>query len=209
VLTMGVLDSYQAGTSTQQATFTDSTGTVQNPNPIPFGTGGRVQIWLTTANFYKFVLCVQNDGPSCAAGDILFTVDQIPGGLSGGGNAGSPFIGVFISGTVSPATSGAVRVASGDSVCWRNAAGSANLCFSKDSNDLLSWTGGSLKFPEVGAPTGVASFDILWADNTAHRWKMANNGGSLVQVVGSGNDIDTTDAVTKWHFGATQVPLSA
>src|SRR5215472_13565443 len=62
VLTLGVLYSFQAGTSTQQATFTDSTCTVQNVNPITFGVGARVALWLTTANFYKFVLCALNDG---------------------------------------------------------------------------------------------------------------------------------------------------
>src|SRR6266581_7046184 len=77
-LTNGVLYSYQAGTTTQQATFTDSSGTVQNTNPVAFGSGGRAQIWLSVGSFYKFVLCLQNDGPFCAAGDILFTVDQVP-----------------------------------------------------------------------------------------------------------------------------------
>src|SRR6202043_2858623 len=61
-LTSGVLYSYQAGTTIQQATYTDSTGTIQNPNPITFTTGARVGIWLTSAQFYKLVLCLQNDG---------------------------------------------------------------------------------------------------------------------------------------------------
>src|SRR6185437_13742461 len=72
-LVNGVLYSYQAGTTTQQATFTDATGTVQNPNPIPFTSGGRAAIWLTTGSTYKFVLCTQNDGAFCASGDILFS----------------------------------------------------------------------------------------------------------------------------------------
>lgn len=199
-LTSGVLYSYQAGTTTQQATYTDSTGTVQNPNPITFTAGGRTQIWLTIGNFYKFVLCTQNDGPTCAGGDILFSVDQVPGGStsSGGGSCGSTCTSIFISSTASPATSGALRLASGDTICWRNAAGSANLCISKDANDLLSWAGGSLKLPEVGAPAGVAGFDIFWADNTAHRWKMNNNGGSADTVVGAA----TTDTFTNKTYNA-------
>lgn len=209
-LTNGVLYSYQAGTTTQQATYTDNTGTQLNPNPISFGTGGRVQIWLTTTALYKFVLCLQNDGAFCSPADVLFSVDQVPGGAtSSGGGGGSPFIGIFISNTVNPATSGTLRLASGDQVCWRNAAGSANICWSKDSNDLLSWSGGSLKFPEVSAPTGAAGFDLLWADNTAHRWLASNNGGASKQLVLSGNDIDITDAVTKVHFGSTQIPFNS
>ena len=57
-----MLYSYQAGTTTQQATYVDYTGTVLNPNPIPFGSGARVAIWLTSTASYKFVLCQQNDG---------------------------------------------------------------------------------------------------------------------------------------------------
>lgn len=210
-LVNGVLYFFQAGTSTQQATYTDSTGTILNPNPLPLTTGGRVNAWLTTANFYKIVLCLQNDGAFCAAGDILASADQVPGGSAGGGSGScaTGCTGFFISGTASPATSGTLRLASGDSTCWRNAAGSANLCWSKDSNDLLSWAGGSFKLPEVGAPAGVAAFDILWADSTAHRLKGINNGGSAAQYVLSGNDIGTTDNVTALHFGATQETLSS
>lgn len=186
-LTNGVLYSYQAGTSTQQATYTDSSGTTQNPNPIPFGSGARATVWLSVGSFYKFVLCSANDGPFCASSDILFSVDNVPGGsTSSGGGGSSPFTGVFISGSASPATSGILRLASSDQICWRNASGSTNLCISKDSNDLLSWTGGSLKFPEIPCPSGVAGFDLICADNTAHRWKMTNNGGTLFLIPGVG-----------------------
>lgn len=206
-LTSGVLYSYQAGTSTQQATYTDSTGLIQNVNPISFGSGARAAIWLSVGQFYKFVLCAQNDGAACAAGDIIFTVDQVPGGSSGGGSGSSPFTGVFISSTASPSTTGALRLATGDTICWRNAAGSTNLCISKDSNDQLSWAGGSVKFPEIAPPTAVAGFDLLWADSTAHRWMMKNNGGGASQVVASGVDVNTSDQVNQLHFGATATPI--
>lgn len=208
ILTNGVLYSYQAGTTTQQATFTDSTGLAMNPNPVPFGSGARAQIWLSIGSLYKFVLCVQNDGAFCAPSDVLFSVDQVPA-TAGGSGTGSPFIGIFISGTVSPSTSGILRLASSDTICWRNNSGSTNLCISKDANDLLSWAGGSIKLPEVGAPTPAGGFDLLWADNTAHRLKMAGNGGAAVQLVGSGVDINASDQVTQVHFGATAAPFSA
>jgi hypothetical protein len=204
-LTNGVLYSFTAGTSSQQQNFTDSTCTTPNVNPLTFTTGARANVWLTTSAFYKFVLCAQNDGATCAAGDVLFSVDNVPGGsTSGGGGGGSP----FISGSANPATSGILRLASGDTVCWRNAANSANLCFSKDTNDLLSWAGGSFKLPEVGAPTGVSGFDILWADSTAHRLKQAGNGGGASQLVNAGVDINTSDQVTQLHFGSTPAPLN-
>jgi hypothetical protein len=116
LLTSGVLYSYQAGTSTQQATFTDSTGTVVNANPLPFGSGARVSIWLTAGAYYKFVLCSQNDGAFCAPSDVLFQVDQVPGSPGGSSSGSSTFTGTFISGTANPATSGLLRLATCDQI---------------------------------------------------------------------------------------------
>lgn len=65
---------------------------------------------------------------------------------------------------------------------------------------------GMLKGAEAAAPAGVASFDLLYADLTAHRWKMINNNGTAVQVVASGADINTSDQVTVTHLAS---PLSA
>lgn len=203
----GCIYFYQAGTTTQQATYTDSTGTQLNTNPVCLGSGARANIWLTSGAFYKIVACLQNDGPVCAPADVLFSVDQVPGS-SGGSSGGSTFTGTFISGSVNPSTTGILRLANADTICWRNAAGTANLCIRKDSTDLLSWDGGAIKFPEVNAPGPVTNFDNLWADQAAHRWMMENNGAAAVQVVASGVDINTSDQVTKVHFGATAIPFS-
>ena len=205
VLTNGALYTYQAGTTTYQATYTDSTGTVLNTNPITFGTGGRVSIWLTNGATYKFILCVQNDGASCAPGDVLFSMDQVPATSGGGGGGGSS---PFISSSPNPATSGILRLASSDTICFRNNANSGNICISKDSSDVLGWSGGSLKLPQIVAPSGSPNNDYLWADSTANRFMMSNNGSPAVQVVGSGVDINTSDQVTQLHFGSTPVPLS-
>lgn len=204
-LTAGVLYSFQAGTSTQQATYTDSTGATLNPNPIPFGSGARVQIWLSTGKYYKFVLCAQNDGAACSPGDVLFSVDQVPASASGSGSTGSP----FVSGSANPATSGILRLANGDTICWRNAAGSANLCLTTDTSDVLTWLGGAIKFQEIACANSGVGFDYFCADSAAHRWKMANNGGAQLQIVAAGQDINTFDFVTQLHFGGTPTPLSA
>lgn len=54
----GLLYTYQAGSSTPIATYTDSTGTSNNTNPIVLGTDGRPpqEIWLLSGYSYKFVL---------------------------------------------------------------------------------------------------------------------------------------------------------
>jgi len=54
----GLIYTYEAGTTTPQATYTTSAGTVAHPNPIVLNSAGRVpggEIWLLLAS-YKFVL---------------------------------------------------------------------------------------------------------------------------------------------------------
>ena len=202
-----VLYSYQAGTTTQQSTFTDATGLTLNPNPIPFNGSGRAAIWLSNFAFYKFVLCLQNDGPTCTAGDTLFVVDQVPGSPSSQ-QQGNAFTGTFTSATANAASSGILRLASGDSICWRNAANSGNLCLSKDGTDILGWPG-VFKCTEGGAPSGQAGFDIWWCDAASHRMKHTDNNTTAAQFVNSGVDINTSDQVIQFHFGATATPLAA
>jgi hypothetical protein len=185
-LTSGVLYTYLGGTSSPQATYTDSTGLTQNPNPLPFSSGARASIWLTPTINYKFVLCLQNDGSFCAPGDVLYSEDQVPGSFSGSGG-GSPFTGTFISGSTNPATTGILRLASGDSICWRNVAGSGNLCFAKDLSDVLSWGGGAIKFPAVTCVNTATGFDYLCADSSTNHFAEFLNGGTKLVLAGIRN----------------------
>lgn len=74
---------YAAGTTTPLATYTDSTGTVPNSNPVVCDSAGAANVWLTAGSAYKFVL--QN-----SSGVVQWTVDNITGGLQGtAGAAGS------------------------------------------------------------------------------------------------------------------------
>jgi microcystin-dependent protein len=54
----GFIYTYQAGSSTPLATYSDNGGVYPNTNPIVLGTDGRPQteIWLTYGYNYKFVL---------------------------------------------------------------------------------------------------------------------------------------------------------
>jgi len=59
----GYIYTYQAGSSTPLATYTDSTGATANTNPIVLGTDGRTpsEIWFTSGYNYKFVLTDANN----------------------------------------------------------------------------------------------------------------------------------------------------
>jgi hypothetical protein len=69
-LAFGKLYTYQAGTSTPFATYTDSTGSVPNPNPIILDSRGEANVWLLIGSAYKFTL---ND----SANALIWTVDNI------------------------------------------------------------------------------------------------------------------------------------
>jgi len=62
-LNAGKIYTYQAGSTTPLATYTDSSGLIANTNPIILGTDGRPPstIWLTNGFFYKFVLKDSSD----------------------------------------------------------------------------------------------------------------------------------------------------
>jgi len=73
----GLIYTYAAGTTTPQATYTTSAGTVAHTNPIVLNSAGRVpggEIWLLFAS-YKFVL-------QTSAAVLIATYDNI---TSGGG----------------------------------------------------------------------------------------------------------------------------
>lgn len=73
-LTGGLLYTYQAGTTTPAPTYTSSSGSVANTNPIVLNAAGRPtnEIWLDASSNYKFVL-------KTSAGVQIWSFDDIPG----------------------------------------------------------------------------------------------------------------------------------
>jgi hypothetical protein len=69
----GLLYTYVAGTSTPQATYTDSTQSTQNTNPVVLNFRGEASVWLNTALTYKLVL-------TDSVGNQIWSQDQIAGG---------------------------------------------------------------------------------------------------------------------------------
>jgi len=65
----GKLYTYIAGTTTLQTTYTDSSGTTANTNPIILDSRGEANVWLGGA-IYKFILKDADDA-------LIWTVDNI------------------------------------------------------------------------------------------------------------------------------------
>lgn len=84
-LSGGLLYSYQAGTTTPQVTYTDSTGGTPNANPVVLDASGGAQVWLDPSLSYKFILkdvnlvqqwSVDNVIGTLAAGSVITATIQ-------------------------------------------------------------------------------------------------------------------------------------
>ena len=83
----GKVCTYQAGTTTPLATYTDSTGNFQNTNPLILDSGGFGTMWLT-ANAYKFLLLTAGSDNTCSTGVQQWVLDFVtPAPFLGGNNA--------------------------------------------------------------------------------------------------------------------------
>lgn len=67
----GLLYTYEAGSTTPLATYTDSTGVSANTNPIVLDSRGEANVWLDAAS-YKFALYDSTNV-------LIWTVDNING----------------------------------------------------------------------------------------------------------------------------------
>jgi hypothetical protein len=101
----GKLYSYAAGTSTPLATYTDSTGTTANTNPVILDSRGEANVWLASAD-YKFVLNTSTD-------TLIWTVDNISA-ISAlailAGSGGSNLVGFIQAGNTAVATTVQTRL---------------------------------------------------------------------------------------------------
>lgn len=85
-LSGGKLYSYAAGTTTPQATYTDSSGMTQRSNPIVLDAAGRIpgtgEVWITVGAYYKFVLTTATGVPVGDWDDIGYIDYSQPNGSS-------------------------------------------------------------------------------------------------------------------------------
>ena len=102
----GLIYTYTAGTTTPQAAYTTSAGSIAHANPIVLDSAGRVpsggEIWLTDAVAYKFVL-------KTATSTTIGTYDNVTGNSSGiyaafAASSGASLVGYIQGGTNSVAT---------------------------------------------------------------------------------------------------------
>lgn len=78
----GCIFTYASGTTTPLATYTDSTGTTQNANPVVLSAGGTANIWLQAGVNYSVKAVAYSGAVNCLGGSTIYTVNGIGGGAS-------------------------------------------------------------------------------------------------------------------------------
>ena len=149
-LNAGQVFTYQAGTTTPVATYTDSTGATPQANPIVLNTYGLPSspIWLTAGQAYKFVI-------KDSLGNTIRTIDTVSGIDDPVAITASQFaLPGFAS---SLAASGYQKLPSGLIVQWGTATTSAGT--------------GTITFP-IAFPTVCRSLVI--AESAASGWSTTN-----------------------------------
>lgn len=86
VLSFGCLFTYESGTTTPLATYTDYTGTVLNQNPLILTAGGFIgagssNMWIKAGQAYT-IIGKSSGGTHCASGTTQFTINGVGGGLT-------------------------------------------------------------------------------------------------------------------------------
>jgi len=100
--------------------------------------GSNGQLQYNNSNAFGGITNATSDGTNVLSMTISGTLTSATIN-----NSGTITAGVLTSSTVHPATAGAVRLANGDAIDWRNAANSANIPLSVDSNNTLVIGSGS------------------------------------------------------------------
>lgn len=186
----GQLFTYQSGTTTPLATYTDYTGTAVNLNPVVLDATGSANVWLATGAAYRFVL-------EDSLGNVQWTVDGIvAGGTSSNLSFGGAIVGLFVSMPYSPTmTFNALNVGSFYTVLSGNVTSSSvlnptpgqlltfDICQNSTGNYIFSWPANFVNPPTVSANANSCTVAMFLWDKTAWRTiTSSSTGGSSLSL---------------------------
>lgn len=207
VLAAGTINTYEAGTSTPKATYTDRTGNTANANPVVLDSEGRAQLWLDTDGRYKFV--IKDSG-----GTTLETIDEVAGvpeALSSSttvleGNLDISDFAIVTSAnkdlTITPNGTGDLVL---DGLNWPQADGTSGQVLTTDGAGQLSWTttaSGSMNdliddtTPQLGGDLDTNSFNIQFDSSHGIYDDSSNEQMLFTKTTSAVNYLNITNSAT-------------
>lgn len=197
----GLLYTYSAGTTTQQATYTSSSGSISNSNPIVLDSSGRVpnEIWLLSGSTYKFVL-------QTSASVQLGSWDNIPGAndisafkTTLASSTGSSLIGYDLGGSSAVATTVQAKLQQTVSVKDFGAVGNGTADDTTAFNSAISYclsNGTSLYVPagtyNISSTLNAVKPIKIYGETGLHTY-----GYSIINYTGTGNCFALGDQTTQ------------
>jgi hypothetical protein len=194
----GLIYTYQAGTSTPLATYTDNGGTTANANPIVLDSAGRVpyEIWMFTGYSYKFVI-------QSATATSIQTLDNLYPILQN-------------------APASAPAIPSGGIILWSGSTGSVPsgwyLCDGTNGTPDLrnSFIVGAGNTYAVGATGGSADAIVVSHTHTAtstvtdpqHSHNLSNSAGGTSGLGGSSTTSPGTSSVGATNAASTGITVA-
>src|SRR5581483_1409312 len=174
--------------------YTDKTLTTAKPNPFTgdafgnfefYGAPGwyMVQVSAPGVQTYTYKVLLPPD-----VANATFQTLNVSGVLT---ISGSFTAASFSTNAVNPATSGTVKLAKGDQICWRNEANSANVCISKNSSDQIIGAVASTPLisstinPAVSGQVRLAKSDTICWRNEANTGDVCLSKNTSDQLIGA------------------------
>lgn len=179
----GKVFTYAAGTTTKQATYTDSSGLTPNPNPIILDSRGECACWLTPGQVYKFTLSPSTDTDPPT--NPIWTVDNVSGidDLSGvvlsanlSASSGSSLVGFIANGAGAVSRTVQAKLRDWVSVKDFNAKGDGVTDDTIAIQNALNAGAGGIVFFPIG--TYIVNPQVFIPSNT---WVLGSGPGSVIQ----------------------------
>jgi hypothetical protein len=191
VLSGGLIYTYQAGSSTPLTTYTTSSGTIANSNPIILNSAGRCdnEIWMQTGYSYKFIL-------QTSTGVTLQTLDNLYPILQNASGSGA-------------------TIPTGLIAIWSGATGSIpagwTLCNGSNGTPDLrnSFIIGAGSTYAVGQTGGTADAIVVAHDHTIVNVVAGSGTNSFSLINGTSSGTVTTSSAGASGVGANLPPYYA
>lgn len=209
-LAAGHVHTYISGTTTNQATYTDSTGAVANANPVVLDSAGRAEIWLDDSLVYTLALHDSSEAlvwsvDGVSAGDletalVIGTTAVTFSSTPTFDSSTASYFSITLTGNV---TSSTISNASDGRIIY------FNICQDATGGRTFTWPASVLNAPTIGSGVSVCTSVSYIYDGTNWRELAPSSRGSAVFDTATIGVLDGAQLVDGIKYPQTAVGLQA